>query len=1218
MSVSEWGMLTPERVSQWINFNRDDLEWTYRADAPASMQKCQAEGVAALWNTLGRDKLALLADEVGMGKTLQALGVLALLWKQNPEAQVLVMAPNRDICAHWAREYHAFLRDHYREVDHLVRNGADGGPVHTPQLCWRLSDLVDTVKAGASQFYLTTIYSLSGLVPREEKDSGNVLGKAERAANRIHKTLKTELGEGGFDLIIVDEAHYFRNAHGGSQRAHVARRFFGDENSRLGQKVLLMTATPSHTSLNDIPNIFGFFKAWEAGQEPTPSELLENHAVRRLRLMQGANTHHNKYHYRHEIALPSSFDDNPEAEMFFALYQKKLVQQQERSGSGKRYLYGYLEGFESVGVIDADEQIEDETNSDAGSSTSSKPEDFRSSDDSSILSDLTRLHFEHFSRYPEHPKYNTLVKLCTPVDVFNSNIDLHEHKHLVFVRRIPSVREITQRVNAEYDALLAKRIVQAWNPQNPEQVLAAWQAAGWSRRFYNRFVTQQATNVAGDEEFSDWQMDTGEDVEQEKDEKLTSRIANLFVVKKTGAQRSTDASNASLRFRKPESLFSLFMEPASDYKNGCYTYYFRKRSGERNRDDYGDAALTCRLKVHGGYAAKSESEGSLETQEQRFVEPLTTAWGMMFDMLADVHRQQIERWIGRDAGIVENFANYVKSGFLFASPVMVELYSWLLEFTRQDDSTDAQVRYLAFCRWVASRLPGSLMYLYFCAAIETFEQLCEKISDHGLADWQKQWRVLTGLQNPAWYASGESSHRQRLILGFNSPFYPNVLVATSVFQEGVNLHLQCRKVHHYGIAWTPGDNEQRVGRVDRLFGRVNQQLLQHGQGELAIHYPYLARSFDQDQLASFISLKHGVEARMDACSQADFNEEIDIKRVSTDWKRYLRKPDHQASATDPFPARFDRANVTKFYEPMAFDDGFYLHRNVHELLAGAIDQRRDTIQSIAENEFHPGVMSLIETEINRDGSVRKQPVVASVDFDAELSALVSGTVYILRLESPLASLATLEREGLVDVEALGGLVNQLKAWPLVRMALDDDRANSHFYLHLRVDLPVFVIKGGISHLSTYEVQVALNQLKEAADSLEWSLFSERQDLKKEDLKVFRHTVVGDHGTVVRSKTKGNGVDGWGIEESSSGHIAVTRSRFSQKAIPGRLSQRVEAKWGLDTMAGILRLNAKLPMIAANLTTRGIEVRVAYPADDFQIEEQELLMCWMSYILEKGC
>jgi SNF2 family DNA or RNA helicase len=127
-------------------------------------------------------------------------------------------------------------------------------------------------------------------------------------------------------------------------------------------------------------------------------------------------------------------------------------------------------------------------------------------------------------------------------------------------------------------------------------------------------------------------------------------------------------------------------------------------------------------------------------------------------------------------------------------------------------------------------------------------------------------------------------------------------VATSVFQEGVNLHLQCRQVHHYGIAWTPGDNEQRVGRLDRLFGRVHMELAQKGSTLLRIQYPYLAGSFDQDQLASFLQKKHLVERDMDACVHTEFDKTVEVAGVAVDWQEYLQKP-AESSVSDPYPMR---------------------------------------------------------------------------------------------------------------------------------------------------------------------------------------------------------------------------------------------------------------------------------------------------------------------------
>src|SRR5690606_12210717 len=58
--------------------------------------------------------------------------------------------------------------------------------------------------------------------------------------------------------------------------------------------------------------------------------------------------------------------------------------------------------------------------------------------------------------------------------------------------------------------------------------------------------------------------------------------------------------------------------------------------------------------------------------------------------------------------------------------------------------------------------------------------------------------------------------RQRLMLTFNTPFYPEILVASSVMAEGVDLHLNCRYVLHHDLCWNPSTLEQRTGRVDRI------------------------------------------------------------------------------------------------------------------------------------------------------------------------------------------------------------------------------------------------------------------------------------------------------------------------------------------------------------------------------------------------------------------
>jgi superfamily II DNA or RNA helicase len=57
--------------------------------------------------------------------------------------------------------------------------------------------------------------------------------------------------------------------------------------------------------------------------------------------------------------------------------------------------------------------------------------------------------------------------------------------------------------------------------------------------------------------------------------------------------------------------------------------------------------------------------------------------------------------------------------------------------------------------------------------------------------------------------------KDRHLHGFNSPFAPLVLIASSVGQEGIDLQKYCHHVIHYDLEWNPAKLEQREGRVDR-------------------------------------------------------------------------------------------------------------------------------------------------------------------------------------------------------------------------------------------------------------------------------------------------------------------------------------------------------------------------------------------------------------------
>lgn len=294
-----WRRLKPMDVAKWINFGGVGKGWTYDPDQPAGMASLQTEGVAYLWNLLSKSSVALLADEVGMGKTFEALGVAALLWRKKPAAKILVIAPNRNICAHWQREFSSFTRDLYVKADDVVKGKADGEPVPLVAAHYRLSELTEAIEQHSkadllAQFYITTIHAFSGLLDSADVSSDKARA-AGKAAKRLRERILAATDGAGFDLMIIDEAHYFRNRRGESQRVAAAEEFFGSVEQPISQRTLLMTATPSHTRLGDVANILSYFTdptslQDKEGQDKPVDELMRNYALRRFRRMEGQGT----------------------------------------------------------------------------------------------------------------------------------------------------------------------------------------------------------------------------------------------------------------------------------------------------------------------------------------------------------------------------------------------------------------------------------------------------------------------------------------------------------------------------------------------------------------------------------------------------------------------------------------------------------------------------------------------------------------------------------------------------------------------------------------------------------------------------------------------------------------------------------------------------------------------------------------------------------------
>lgn len=80
-------------------------------------------------------------------------------------------------------------------------------------------------------------------------------------------------------------------------------------------------------------------------------------------------------------------------------------------------------------------------------------------------------------------------------------------------------------------------------------------------------------------------------------------------------------------------------------------------------------------------------------------------------------------------------------------------------------------------------------------------------------------RFAVAFGNQALDGGGEA-RVESVSRAFNSPFWPFVLISTSIGQEGLDFHLWCHAVVHWNLPSNPVDLEQREGRVHRYKGHA--------------------------------------------------------------------------------------------------------------------------------------------------------------------------------------------------------------------------------------------------------------------------------------------------------------------------------------------------------------------------------------------------------------
>jgi SNF2 family DNA or RNA helicase len=178
-------------------------------------------------STTGR---LLIADEVGLGKTIEAIYIWKELLTRENAKRFLVVCP--------AQLRYKWKNDLLRYFGiHSVIVGAKG-------LCERLNESL--VNYNSDQFVLIT--SIQGIRYRE-KEGDALIGHNNRSKlNDFFERFDAEHNDELFDLVVIDEAHYLRNNTTASYNT-------GERLRDISRYILLLSATPIQTSSENLYNL---------------------------------------------------------------------------------------------------------------------------------------------------------------------------------------------------------------------------------------------------------------------------------------------------------------------------------------------------------------------------------------------------------------------------------------------------------------------------------------------------------------------------------------------------------------------------------------------------------------------------------------------------------------------------------------------------------------------------------------------------------------------------------------------------------------------------------------------------------------------------------------------------------------------------------------------------------------------------------------------------
>ena len=805
-----------KKLSKYITFYEKPKVQTYNQDIKADFATLQIEGVAMLINRLNRFNIALLGDEVGMGKTFQALAVITYQFKKKPDSKVLVITPRKEVLNQWKLEEYNEFRE-----KHLL----DDAKKYLPQLN---SNDIKEVWNFENGFLLE---NPDVKIVFAKSTSFSTKENLEKRKKKLLKDIKQ------FDLIVIDEAHKFRNYDEDSDYfsliIRTAKMLFGA--IKIDAKVLLLTATPLHSSIGDfkrITNLFNIQNDNFLDIKDNEKELMKNIMVRRLRVMSNGK---NKYTYRNEIGQDVSLTDEStkdyKNELFFAMLQKEYAKSDDGKDLSKsKYLLDFLEGTRF------DERFEKDYKKELN-----KDEEDNKKELKLVLNKYEEAYGD--KEKPTNNKYESVLK----------SILEKEEKILIFVRRIASAYELARQYINEFDInawkLIDNAIDSNINIKMPK-----------SRDEFEQVIKNHL------EKNLDNEIETilGKSLWEEKENK---NIVDEF---RKNSENISEHKGYIKTLTAKKLIISEYFDKDEIFDEDKFLKFLKDINLP---EDEGDAKMITendRVPKSTILDFFKKKKSIPSTHASRFLQKFASQNSpyVKFFEKDFVQIYKHHKFIENN----HNIRKLVKSAVLRSSIGLVELYCCDIEASRDKSTT----RYNAFKKIVEQKYKNNqLSFIHeidlFLDNFDAFKKYLSfnenqfEDNEESSGNYQQDESIFHDSQ-PAYPYVGNTKNKT-IITRFNSPFFPKLLCGTSTLQEGVNLHLFCNKIYHFGAAHTMGDNEQRIGRVDRLMGKMDRELKNSHNMEsfptLDIHYPYLKSTFDEFNLKKMLCNKRKTEKLID-------------------------------------------------------------------------------------------------------------------------------------------------------------------------------------------------------------------------------------------------------------------------------------------------------------------------------------------------------------------